>query len=67
MPGADKKCVEHHHACDCREAKFKGMKQTIETFLYDLDEVEKMRPGQVVMSSAMWMQVQAFRRIVSEF
>jgi len=25
MPGVDRECTTHHHACDCREAKFAAL------------------------------------------
>lgn len=28
-----RECVTHHHACDCREARFSRMEQVLEMFL----------------------------------
>lgn len=30
MSGVDRECVTHHHACDCREAKFAAMQEALE-------------------------------------
>jgi hypothetical protein len=29
MPGVDRECVTHFHACDCREAKFKRTEEQL--------------------------------------
>lgn len=29
MPGVDRDCVTHHHACDCREARFRAMEEAL--------------------------------------
>lgn len=40
---------------------------TVRTFLHDLDAHEKrVQPSEIKMNSAMWMQVEAFRKLLAE-
>ncbi len=39
MPGVDRECITHHHACDCREAASQELRdwaQEMSNFLLDL-------------------------------
>lgn len=47
------------------EEELRCIKTTIQTFLHDLDNVPTDNKPGVLMSSFMWMQVEAFRRLVS--
>lgn len=47
--------------------KLKALQTTVRTFLHDLDaHEERVKPSQIKMNHAMWMQVQAFRNLVGE-
>lgn len=49
----------------CPWCELESIKTTIKTFLHDLDDVPADDKPGVLMSSFMWMQVEAFRKIVS--
>jgi len=39
-----KECVTHHHACDCREEKFKQLEQENAALRAALDAARKEQP-----------------------
>lgn len=39
MPGVDKGCTTHHHACDCREARFAKMEEALRLLLQAQGEI----------------------------
>ena len=40
MPGVDRECTTHHHACDCREAKFAELEAEIERLRDVLSQIQ---------------------------
>lgn len=41
MPGVDRECVTHHHACDCREARFRDLINAFDKYIAFLDKANQ--------------------------
>ena len=47
MPGVDRECTTHHHACDCREAKFAALEAENERLVKRLQAVRREARRQI--------------------
>ena len=47
-----KHCTTHHHACDCREAKFEALREALRWTIESIDITDWSRDGIEMLDSA---------------